>query len=125
MQKTQKGLAEMHPASPNQTNITMTLQECQPLTLSTSEAAKLLGCGRSTVERGIADGKIPGTKVGNRWFVFREQFMRMVAGEQPQAVDVDAVADAVISRLGELFSVAFQPKAVAQSTEVRPRKRVA
>ncbi len=50
------------------------------LTLSVSEAGKLLGIGRNAAYRAAERGEIPTVKIGKRILVLREPLKRMLGG---------------------------------------------
>ena len=73
-----KQLEEIHQAALSWGSATGTEVATQPEPaagsqwLSTTEAADLLGIGPRAVVKAIARGALPGTRVGNRWRVSRE-----------------------------------------------------
>lgn len=61
------------------------LETSTKATVTTVEAAELLGVDRRTVSRGIADGTIPSIRVGRRLLIPRVRLLHMLTGQPEPA----------------------------------------
>lgn len=62
------------------------------------QVASVLGRDERTVRRAIEAGKIPASKIGNKWAV-PTSWLRQEAGVSESAPDVDELADKVAARV--------------------------
>ena len=58
----------------------MTAQEAMEHLVTSSEAARQLGVCEETVRRRLRAGELPGTKLGQQWFVEQESLARYKQG---------------------------------------------
>lgn len=72
--------------------------------MSCGEAAKLLGIAKSTVEKAVDRGELPGKRISGRILVWREPLMEMLSAQPTKiALDYDEMFKAL--RIRELRAV--------------------
>lgn len=84
-----------------------------PDVLTVEQAAEYLQTSKVTVWRWLADGRLPGAKIGGRWRILRSEINRVLSGEP----DMEAAAqealmevwdnddDAIYDNWRELYGV--------------------